>query len=75
MNTHHSIRGFISRASLALLLTVSIASPGLAGPREQAKRMHDRLVGVPPSAAILDSMAMAIGSGDPVGAAYQAMIQ
>ena len=44
-----------------------------AGAREQAKRMHDRLVGTPPTAAVLDSMATKITNGDTVGAAYEAM--
>ena len=34
-----------------------------AGPREQAKRMHDRLAGVPPTAAVLDAMAADIAGG------------
>ena len=38
-----------------LALGLLAALPGLAnaGSREQAKRMHDRLVGVPPSAAAI----------------------
>lgn len=44
-----------------------------AGSREQAKRMHDRLAGVPPAATVLDSMAAKIDSGDALGAAYEAM--
>lgn len=58
-----------------ILVTVSllIASSTFAGPREQAKRMHDRLVGVPPNAATLDSMADSITSGDSLGAAFEAM--
>ena len=46
-----------------------------AGPREQAKRMHDRLVGVPPSAAVLASMEASIAAGDPLGAANEAMTE
>src|SRR5262245_6334616 len=44
-----------------------------AGPREQAKRLHDRLVGAPPSAAVLDSMAAKVAAGDALGAANDAM--
>ena len=44
-----------------------------AGPREQARRLHDRLTGVPPSAAALDSMTTMIESGDAIGAAMDAM--
>ena len=35
--------------------------------------MHDSLVGVPPAAAVLDSMEVSIAGGDPIGAAYEAM--
>ena len=52
---------------------VLAASPARAGPREQARRIHDRLVGVPPSAAVLDAMAAQVAGGDPIAAAYQAM--
>jgi hypothetical protein len=58
-----------------LALGLLAALPGLAnaGSREQAKRMHDRLVGVPPSAAVLASMQASIEANDPVAAAYTAM--
>lgn len=59
--------------ALALLLTGSLALPSLAGPREQARRMHDRLVGVPPSEATLQLMASRITAGDRLGAADEAM--
>jgi hypothetical protein len=58
---------------VALIAWCSAAGTAAAGPREQAKRMHDRLVGVPPSAAVLDSMADSIASDDLLGAAYEAM--
>lgn len=51
----------------------AIAVAAYAGPREQAKRIHDRLVGVPPSAAVLDSMTTKVTDGDAVGAAMEAM--
>ena len=57
----------------SLISAMLIVSTVHAGPREQAKRMHDRLVGVPPSSAVLDSMATKIQNGDTVGAAYEAM--
>ncbi|MEL7538338.1 MAG: hypothetical protein AAFZ58_02905 [Pseudomonadota bacterium] len=57
----------------ATLTLCAVATSSMAGPREQAKRMHDRLVGTPPSAAVLDSMAAKIGAGDAIGAAYDAM--
>jgi len=62
--------------NLSILITVSCAVGATlahAGPREQAKRIHDRLVGVPPSSTVLDSMATSIANGDAIGAAYEAM--
>lgn len=57
-------------ASLTLALSVTSA---WAGPREQAKRIHDRLAGVPPTAAVLDAMEAEILSGDATAAADIAM--
>lgn len=56
---------------IATLTTASVSA--IAGPREQAKRIHDRLTGVPPATAVLDSMTVKIEAGDAVGAAYDAM--
>jgi len=63
----------ISNLAIGLGLSILISQAALAGPREQAKRIHDRLAGVPPSAATLDAMETEIGSGDQIGAAYRAM--
>jgi len=41
--------------------------------RRQARRLHDRIAGVPPSAAVLDAMEAAIVTGDELGAAFMAM--
>ncbi len=57
---------------LAICCTVG-TSLAHAGPREQAKRIHDRLVGVPASNAVLDSMADKIGNGNAMDAAFEAM--
>ena len=57
----------------SLISVMLIVSTVQAGPREQAKRMHDRLVGIPPTSAVLDSMATKIQNGDAIGAAYDAM--
>jgi len=56
--------------AVALLCAAATAS---AGPREQARRLHDRLVGVPPDAATLDLMADLIADGEALDAAYEAM--
>ena len=72
MRRLRSIRKSLGMSAVfALLLTFAV--PALAGPREQAKRMHDRLVGVPPSAQVLDAMATAIAGGDALGAANLAL--
>jgi len=47
--------------------------PLVAGPNEQAVRMHNRLAGVPPSAAVTAQMATLISGGNPQGAAQLAM--
>ena len=38
------------------LLSVSLITTATAGPREQAKRIHDRLAGVPPTELELQAM-------------------
>ena len=57
----------IAAAGLACAL-VALASQAVAGPREQAKRMYDRLTGTPPSPALLDDLESRVSS-DPVDAA------
>lgn len=73
------------RRHLALAISLGLlALPAMAGSLEQAKRMHDRLAGVPPNATDLDKMQRAInndgtcgitlsGGCTPLGAAYLAM--
>lgn len=61
----------------AMLVLISIMSALVinvfADSRDQAKRMHDRLTGVPPSNAMLDQMQLAIDSGDSIQAALYAI--
>lgn len=59
-------------ATLGLTLAMASATAN-AGPREQAKRMHDRLAGVPPTEAVLNAMETAIAGGNAEGAAQIAM--
>jgi hypothetical protein len=54
-----------SRALCVLWLGSLLAAPAAAGPREQARKLHDRIAGVPPSAAVLDQMAALIATGNP----------
>ena len=67
-------RTFLLTVLLALVGThATIAS---AGPRDQAKRIHERIAGVPPSPEVLDQMAANItnnGTSGAVSAAYTAM--
>ena len=58
------------RLFVALALILSGVSIALAGPREQAARIHDRLAGVPADDATLDAM---VAAGVPAGAATIAM--
>lgn len=57
------------------MVALCLAGLGVAaaGPREQAKRIHDRLTGVPPSASVLDAMSSDIAAGKPLVAAYKAL--
>ena len=62
------------RILLAVVLMAAMSLPVSAGPREQAKQIHDRLAGVPPSDAILTQMETLIqNSNDANGAAFIAM--
>jgi len=71
MNSHQSK---LSTALFALLLILT--AQVFADSRTQAKRMHDRLTGVAPSPAVLNSMEALLDTGnsaDAVEAAYIAM--
>jgi hypothetical protein len=58
---------------IALLFSVLLAGVAAANPREQAKRVHDRLAGVPPTEAVLQSMENAISMNNAHAAAAIAM--
>ncbi len=67
-------RTFLLTVLLALVGTHALHAT--AGPREQAKRIHERIAGVPPSPEVLDQMATDIsnnGQSGAVSAAYTAM--
>jgi hypothetical protein len=57
----------------AAMIVVLHPAAAIADARTQAKRIHDRLAGVPPSAAVLDAMETDIAAGRTVDAAYRAM--
>jgi hypothetical protein len=56
--------------AVPLILTSALVS---AGSLEQAKRMHDRLAGVPGTTAVIQTMSDLIEAGDAQGAAQIAM--
>jgi len=57
----------------ALLLALQAWIAAAAGPREQARRLYDRLAGVPPSASVLDQMTSDITANNAQAAAQLAM--
>ena len=66
-------RSTLLRSLIAGVLALVIAAPAVAGPREQARRIHDRLAGVPPTEAVLQQMETQVAGGNPVAAANIAM--
>ncbi len=65
-----------TRMLLVGLVSAGLVSVAQAGPREQAKRIHDRLAGVPPADAVLVSMETDVDpfqNNNPLAAAYTAM--
>ncbi|MGI9293841.1 MAG: hypothetical protein ACR2PS_07640 [Pseudomonadales bacterium] len=75
---------FLKAAAFGLVLCVAIctSSTANAGSKEQAKRIHDRIAGVPASDSVLTDMqsdihntgdGQGIADGTPLGAAYTAM--
>ena len=61
------------RQVLLSALALSLVGPAFGGPREQARRIHDRIAGVPPAEDVLQTMEADVASGDAIGAAYVAM--
>ena len=53
----------VAAACALTLLAAQAAAPALAGPTEQAERIYERLAGVKPSPAVLQSMVTAINAG------------
>lgn len=68
-NGARRISAGICYAVITGMVLGSLSPAALAAPRDQAKRIHDRLVGTPPSDATLNQMAALISStNDTVGA-------
>jgi hypothetical protein len=61
-------QGCFIKGTLALVAASLLCSPlAQADARTQAKRLHDRLAGVPPTSAKLTQMAALIGAGGCAG--------
>ena len=63
--------GILSRFAFAGLLCTVFAIPANAGDREQARRIHDRLAGVPPSVTVMAELESAMAGTNPECANYQ----
>ena len=66
----------LTRSLAAISLGICALSTATADERDQAKRIHDRLAGVPPTEAVLDTMTTAIQNdavNGPIAAAMTAM--
>jgi hypothetical protein len=70
---HTGARIMAGTALVTLSLLAAMPAHANGDPRAQAKRLHDRLAGAPPSPTVLDAMAAKIAGGDAIGAANDAM--
>jgi hypothetical protein len=73
IQSFRSVRRSAGTRALVTLVAVLCALPAGAGPNEQAKRIFDRIAGVPPSATELAQMSTFISGGDPTSAANIAL--
>ena len=68
--------GTLFRSVVVGLVCAGLISVAQAGPREQARQIHDRLAGVPPTDAVLNAMEADVDpfqNNNPLAAAYTAM--
>ena len=65
--------GMFLRMLVVGLVSAGLVSVAQAGPREQARRIHDRLSGVPPTESVLSAMEADVQNNNPIAAAYTAM--
>ncbi len=73
---HGATPSRFARSLSAIFLSLCAIGAANADERDQAKRIHDRLAGVPPTEAVLDTMTMAIENdplNGPMTAALTAM--
>jgi hypothetical protein len=67
------VLGGLLRKLIIIFILTSFCFQSIAGSRERAWKMHNRLAGVPPKQDVLDDMSAAISQGDPEAAAKIAM--
>jgi len=73
MSKQHDQFAARRRGPLAAAVALVLAAQAVAGPNEQAKRIFDRIAGVPPTATELATMASDIQGGNPQAAAQVAL--
>lgn len=71
--TRGLIQGLVTTLLLGLLMSMTSAAMAGDMERRQAKRIHDRIAGVPPSNTVLNAMETAIVGNNALGAADMAM--
>ena len=62
--------GILSRFAFAALLATTLALPAHAGDREKAKRIYDRIAGIPPNASVMAGLESAMLGTNPVCSGY-----
>jgi hypothetical protein len=60
----------LKQLGLAILVAGVVSTTASANDRDKAKRIHDRIAGVPPTAQVLDQMEQLVASGDAMAAAH-----
>ncbi|HEX6398040.1 MAG TPA: hypothetical protein VFZ95_11495 [Steroidobacteraceae bacterium] len=60
----------LKKVGLAILVAGVVTATASANDRDKAKRIHDRIAGVPPTEAVLDQMETLVANGDAIGAAH-----
>ncbi|HSD75074.1 MAG TPA: hypothetical protein VLB75_09915 [Steroidobacteraceae bacterium] len=63
----------VGRATLCCALAALTVVSAHATPREQAKRIHERLTGIAPTDSVLSTMEASVAGGNPAAAAMTAM--
>jgi len=54
----------LKQVGLAILVAGVVCATASANDRDKAKRIHDRIAGVPPSDQVLDQMEQLVAGGD-----------